>query len=321
MYPTAGTTIRSDLAIKVEEARAADKFLIGTSVMPPMSVGTKSATYPKIEIAGAELMTAGSTLRARSGSYGEVSRKWTTDNYDCEDRGLEEPIDDGDQKDLSRFFNLEASSARWVDRNMRLDHEVRVAAAIINATTFAAVNSTVAYTLANLATIDFPADVIAATERVNDNGQEANTIVISSTVLNRLKRTALLKEWIRGTIAGEADKPINATSIAKSFSDHGITQCFVGRARQNTAKKGAAKSIVSIWPTSHVWVGYVNPGAKTPEDGGAGFTFYWNMEGGLFVPETYRNDARRSNMVRVRQNTVEKITDATAGTLITTQFA
>jgi hypothetical protein len=322
MYPTAGTTIRADLAIKVEEARAADKFLIGQMVMPPMPVGAKSGTYPKLKIAEAELMSAGSTLRSMTGSYGEVTRKWDSDTYDCLDRGLEEPIDDTAQKDLARFFNLEASSARWVDRNMRLDHEVRVAAAIFNTTNFgAATNSTVAYTQANLATIDFPADVIAAVERVNDIGAEANTIVLSSTVLNRVKRSTLMKEWIRGTIAGEADKPINATSIARSFADHGITQCYVGRARQNTAKKGQAKSIANIWSTTYVWVGYVNPAAKTPEDGGAGFTFYWSEEGGFFTPETYRNEGRRSNMVRVRQNTTEKVTDGTAGTLIATQYS
>jgi hypothetical protein len=39
------------------------------------------------------------------------------------------------------------------------------------------------------------------------------------------------------------------------------------------------------------------------------------------VTETYRNETRRSNIVRVRQNTTEKIVDATQGTLITTQYS
>ena len=55
--------------------------------------------------------------------------------------------------------------------------------------------------------------------------------------------------------------------------------------------------------------------------GGAGFTLYWNQDGGLYTSETYRNEGRRSNMVRVRQNTAEKVVDATAGTLITTQYS
>jgi hypothetical protein len=58
-----------------------------------------------------------------------------------------------------------------------------------------------------------------------------------------------------------------------------------------------------------------------PQDGGAGFTLVWNAEGGIFVSETYRDEKRRSNMVRVRQNTTEKVINANAGTLITTQWS
>ena len=95
MYPTSGATIRADLNIKVEEASAAERFYIARFVMPPLSVDAKSGTYPKLQIADAELAKAQSTIRERGGSYGRVSRKWTTDNYDCVDRGLEEPVDDG----------------------------------------------------------------------------------------------------------------------------------------------------------------------------------------------------------------------------------
>jgi hypothetical protein len=322
MYPSSGATIRADLNIKVEEAAGADQFFIGERVMPSQGVDAKSGTYPKIKIAGGELLTPGSTIRTRGGSYGEISRNWETDNYDCVDRGLEEPVDDTDQKDLARFFNLEVSSARWVLRNMRLDHEIRVKDATLNTTNFgAATNSAVAYTEALIATINFPKDVLDAIERVADKGSQANTIVLSSTVLNRLKRSTLLKEYIRGTLKGELDTPVDAASIAQAFRDNGITQCLVGRARYNSAKKGQAFVAAGVWGTTYVWVGYVNPSARTPQDGGAGFTFVWNAEGGLFVTETYRNENRRSNMVRVRQNTTEKVTDGTAGTLIATQWA
>lgn len=322
MYPSSGATIRADLNIVVEEAYHVEKHFIGAAALPPMPVEAKSGTYPKIEIAGGALMDAVATERARGGSYGQISRKWTTDTYDCVDRGLEEPVDDTDVKDLRRFFNVEAAAAKLTMRNVKLAHEVRAAAALFNTTNFgAATNSAVAYTEANIATINFVRDVLDAIERVADNGIQANTIVLSSTVLNRLKRSTLLKEWVRGSIKGSVDQPINAQAIAQSFADDGIERVLVGRARQNTAKKGQAKSVSSIWGTTYVWVGYVNPSARTPQDGGAGFTFYWNAEGGLFVTETYRDESKRSNMVRVRQNTTEKITDGTAGTLIATQWS
>jgi hypothetical protein len=322
MYPSSGSTIRADINIKVEEAAAADSFFIGTRVMPEQSVEARSGIYPKVKIAEGELLSAGSTLRTRSGSYGEVSRNWTNDTYDCVDRGLEEPVDDTDVKDLKRFFNVEASSARWCLRNMRLDHEVRVAAAIMNTGNFGAgTNSTVAYTAANLATIDFPADVVAAVDRVEDKANRANTLVISKAVFSRLVLSTKLQNWVRGTLKGSVEMPVNAENIAASFKDLGINQVLIGRSRYNGAKKGQAYSATQVWPVTYCWVGYVNPSAATPQDGGAGFTFYWNAEGGLFVSETYRDEKRRSNMVRVRQNTAEKVTDGTAGTLITTQYA
>ena len=267
-------------------------------------------------------MDAVATERAKGGSYGQVSRKWTSDAYDCIDRGLEEAVDDTDQRDLKRFFNAEATAARLTLRNVNLAHELRVSAATMNATNYGAgTNSAVAYTEANIATIDFAADVLAAIERLSDNGVEGDTIVLSSTLLNRLKRSTKLQAWVRGTLTGEVALAINADSIAKSFADHGISKCLVGRARYNTAKKGAAASVANIWGNTYVWVGRTNPGASSAQDGGAGFTMYWNEEGGLFISETYRSEEKRSNMVRVRQNTTEKVVDATAGTLITSQYS
>ncbi|HXG46046.1 MAG TPA: hypothetical protein VNO52_00345 [Methylomirabilota bacterium] len=322
MYPSSGATLRADINIKVEEASSADKFFIGERVMPPLPVTDKSGSYPKVKIAEGELLSPGSTVRERSGSYGRVSRNWTTDTYDCIDRGLEEPVDDTDQKDLARFFNLEVSAARWVLRNMKLDHEIRVKDATFNTTNYgAATNSIVAYTAANLATIDAPADILAAIDRVEDKGQVPNTILIPKAVFSRLALSTKLQNWVRGQLKGNAEMPVNAENIAASFADYGITQVLIGRARYNSAKKGQAPSAAQVWPNTYIWVGYVNPAARTPEDGGAGFTFVWNAEGGLWVSETYRDEQRRSNMVRVRQHTAEKVTDGTAGTLIATQYA
>ena len=322
MYPTSGATIRADLNIAVEEANAADQFFIGPAVMPPLPVDARSGTYPKIEIAGGELLKAGSTARTSTGSYGQISRTWTTDTYDCVDRGLEEAVGDTDAKDMARFFSMEAAAARLTMRNVKLDHEIRVKDAIFSTGNFgSATNSAVAYTTGNLTTIDFPGDVLDAIDRVEDNAQMANTIILSKAVFTRLSKSTKLQNWVRGQLKGNAEMPINAANIAASFADYGISRVLVARARYDSAKKGQAKSVSQIWPTTYVWVGYTNPGARTPQDGGAGFTFYWNAEGGLFVTETYREESRRSNMVRVRQNTTEKVTDGTAGTLIATQYS
>jgi hypothetical protein len=40
----------------------------------------------------------------------------------------------------------------------------------------------------------------------------------------------------------------------------------------------------------------------------------------LFVVETYRDEPRRSDVIRVRQHTDEKVINENAGTLITTGY-
>lgn len=320
MYPSSGATIRGDINTHVEQGLAAEKFFIGQQVFPMWGVEKKSGTYPILKLSNGSLLTPNSTLRAPKGSYSEIDRGWDVDTYDTIDRGLEELIDDTQAKDVKRFFNQEVVTARLVLRAVMLDYEIRIAAATMNATTFGAgTNSVVAYTNALKTTIDFPSDLLAAIERVNDNGEEANTVVMSPNVFNRIKVSTLLQNFIRGNRPSDSTTNLTAGMVQQAFAENGIQQVLVGRARYNSAKKGQAFSASRVWGDTYIWVGNVQGG--DPITGGAGRTLVWNEEGGLFVTETYRDEKRRSGVIRVRQNTSEKAINANAGTLITTQYS
>jgi hypothetical protein len=320
MYPSSGSTIRGDLNTFVEEGMATDKFFIGPMVFPPFEVDLRSGQYPRLKKGNGSLMKAGSTLRAPKGSYGEIDRSWDSDTYDTIDRGLEELIDDTQQRDLKRFFNQEVVTSNLVRRCVQLDHEVRVAAALFNTTNFgSATNSTVAYTAANIATMNAPADILAAIEKVNDNGEEANTIVLSPNVFNRVKLSTLMQNFIRGNRPSDSTVNITPGAVAQAFAENGITQVLVGRARYDSAKKGQAFSSARVWSDTYIWVGSVAEGDFM--NGGAGRTIVWNEEGGLFVTEAYRDEKRRSGVIRVRQNTAEKVVNDGCGTLIATQYS
>lgn len=319
MYPSSGATLRGDLNTFVEQGAGNDKFFIGLKVFPDFGVEKKSGQYPYLKLANGSLLNAGSSVRAPKGSYNEIDRSWDSDTYDTIDRGLEEAIDDVENEDQSRWFDSEVITSQLVLRAMMLDHETRVQAAVQNTGNFAATNSVVAYTLALKATMDFPTDVLAAIERVNDNGEIANSIVMSPNVLNRIKISTLMQNFIRGNRPSDSTTNITAAMIQQAFADNGIENVLVGRARYNSAKKGQAYSAARIWNDTYVWVGNIQGGDI--KAGGAGRTLVWNKEGGTFVTESYRDDKRRSNMIRVRQNTAEKVVNANAGTLITTQYS
>ncbi len=320
MYPTSGATIRADLNSVVMEASQADNMLIGSKLLPFWGVDAKSGTYPKLKKADTELLKPGATDRERGTSYGRLKRAWASDNYDTQDRGIEEAVDDTDVKDLGRFFDYEAIAAKLALRSMMFAAEIRAQAVIQHATTWGTpTNSAVAYTEANIATIDFPLDVQAAIARVRDNAEIPNTIVLSSTVYDRLRRSTLLKAFLVGSNLPGAQ--VNANSIQQAFAADGITQVLIGMGRYDSSKKNATPAYTAsqFWNNTYVWVGRVVSG--DPRNGGAGRTLGWNAEGGEYVTETYREEAIRSNVVRVRQHTIEKVIDASCGTSIATQYS
>lgn len=319
MSPNTGSTIRGDINTVVEEAAQADRFFIGAQVLPQLPVDLKSGTYPKLTKTEGALLKPGSTLREPKASYGEIARTWTTDTYDTQDRGLAEVIDVTEIKDTARFFDMEAITAKLVLRAVMLDHEIRAAALINDAAVFSATAAAVAYTQANIATINFPLDVIDAIERVADNGEEANTIIMSVNVFNRVRQSTLLQNFIRGNRPSDSTLNVNPSAIQQAFAQNGITQVLVGRARYDSAKKGQAFASAKVWGNTYFWVGRVASGDFF--NGGAGRTIVWNAEGGLWVSETMPLPERRSIKVVVRQNTSEKIVNAAAGTQVTTSYA
>jgi len=320
MYPNSGATIRADINQVVIEASAADDLFIGSKLYPFWGVDAKSGTYPKLTKAITEMLKPGSTDRERGGSYGRIKRAWTTDTYDTQDRGLEEAMDDTEVKDTSRFFPMASITAKMVLRAMMLAAEIRVAAKVFHATDWGTPTApAVAYTEANIATIDFPLDVQAAIERVAANAERPNTIVLSPAVYNRIRRSTLLKAFLVGSNLPGAQ--VNTNTIQQAFAAEGITQVLIGGARYDSAIKKTTQTFSSanVWSNTYVWVGKV--GSGDPFSGGVGRTLGWNAEGGEYVTETYREEAIRSDIIRVRQHTIEKTIDASAGTLFETTYS
>jgi len=316
MNVNSGAIFRGDLLTYVEEAARADELPIGTQVFPVYGVDLQQGQYPKFRIAAGELLNDESTLRSPGGTYGRVARKYEKDTYSCVDRGIEELVDDEQKRNISRFFSSEVIAAKLCLRSMTIAHERRVAAALYDSSTFTATNAIVAYTNANLATIDFVGDVLSAIDRLIQKGVVANTVVMSQQVYTRIRRSTILQNYLRGNRPSDSQQMIRKEDVAAAF---GLSQCLVGRMPYNAGKKGQAASLSQIWPNTYVWVGAVEGG--DPFAGGAGRTFVWNAEGGIFVTESYRDEQRRSDVVRVRHNTAEKVIDSTSGELITTNWA
>lgn len=318
-YSNAAAISRPEISAFLEEAQSVENLLIGAKVLPVYTSEKRAGRYPKLRIQNGELLNSGGALRGPTGTYPEVNREWEWDTFDCEDRGLEERIDDTLREEMSDFFDLEVTTAKLVRRALMLQHEIRAAAAVMATGTFTTTNSSVAYSEANAATVDFAKDITDAIARMEALGQVPNTLVMSRTVFNRIRRTTKLQTYIYGNIPGAGNKDITPSSLGNAFDVP--LNVLISGSSYNTAKKGQTYSLSSIWGTSHISLCSVAGGEF--QNGGMGRTIVWGSDcpGGQFCTETYRSEARRSDTLRVRTHDTLKILDATAAQLIATQWA
>jgi hypothetical protein len=324
MYRNTDAEIRPELQVVVQEALEAEKFFIADKVFTPFGVGTKTGEYRKILKGSGNLLAATSsdiTERAPRTAYKEVDRSYEKASFACKDRGLTEVVDDSDAADLARFFDSESVSTRLVLSNILRAQEKRVAAKVMNESIWGKADATAEYTEANIATIDVARDIEEAIARVHKRGEAVNTIILSRNIWKRVRRSQKLREYIFGGDSG--GKIVTKDIFLATFQDSApIQNLMIAEAVESTARKGQSVTDANlnyIWGDDYIWLGNVQAGA--PEMGGAGRIFYWQEDAEfMYVVESYREEARRSNVVRVRQHNDEHVINECAGTLIKTGY-
>lgn len=317
IYQNAVAAPREELNDYVKESVTIPSMFVAQDILPERPLKLPTGHYPKITVAKGDLMRAATLTRAPGAGF----NRWQAAIEDGTLSLLQYPeelqIPDEQEMLYEDYFDLEATfSVEAAERIARL-REILVAGQIFNATNFTATNSGVAYTAANLATISFVADVLAAIRRVKAKGQLANTIVLSGTVYDRIRLATLVQAFIAG--ANQPGSVVSPNTIQRAFEEHGIKKVLVADSYVNQSAPGASDVINPIWNNTYVWVGAVAAGELRA--GGVGRTFFWEKEGPLYSISTYRDETKKSNIVRAMGTMQAAITNARAGTLITTQYS
>jgi hypothetical protein len=318
-YIAGGSTIRADINQALIEAPQADVGLIGATLLPLQNVQAKAGTYLKVQLAAADLLSNNSAIRSAGSEFQRGIRSFSQASYQTEEYGLEELLDDGSVEDLNRFFAVESETARFLLRQIKLGHEKRVADLLwAGSTPFTTADQTraIAYTNTNIATVDVARDVAAAKLALNKLGYEPNCIAMSANVFELIRRSTLLQNQFFGVISNTGARLLSEAEIAAAL---GVQTLAVGRAAYNTANKGKSYSGSFIVPDSKIVVGQIAGGEFTA--GGIGRTLVWAADAAGFVSESYRDEARRSNVLRVRMNTDEVVIDSNAAVRITTDYS
>jgi hypothetical protein len=298
------------------EAVHQEKHFVASSLLPVYGSEREVGRYPRFRIGKGELLKKESQKRGATGTYNESEEIFEWDSYQTQEYGHEKRVDDVVRKQMRDFFDSDMVTAKFCMNKLMLDYEVEAAAAIMDPATFTAANGSVAYTEGNLTTIDFPADLNAAIEALTLNGEEPNTIVLSLSVYNRLKRSTKLQTYLYGHLnTTQGGSNITPNLVAEAF---GIPNIVIAKKSYDRGIKGKT-DVVPVWGNSHIWVGEVQGGDFM--NGGCGRTIIWDAdsEGGLFTTDQYRDEARRGDKIRVRSNRVIKIVNPNSGRLIATQ--
>jgi hypothetical protein len=316
-YVNSNALPRAEISQAVFEAQSNSNALpfIGLEVFPILSVPAKSGEYVKIDVGPAEVFNPDALKTAPGADRSRVTRRFTTDNYTTNSYELEELLPDESSADLSRYFDVEVASASFLNTQLLLGHEQRVAD-IVFGSGLTAISATAAYTAGSAANLDIAADVDAAVVELAKKNVQPDTLIVSLPVFNRLRRSTKLLTNIFGVVKNDV-RPASAQEVAEAL---GLSRVLIGRAAKNGAKKGQSYSGSFIWGNSKIAVAKLGSGQFTA--GGLGRTLLWSEDSPTpLVTETYRDEARRSNVLRVRHNVVEKTIDASCICQIDTSFA
>lgn len=312
-------TLRPDLAGSVMEFDLAmDRMgFIANRVAPVIEVAKASGSFGRIPIE--QLLQQRSTERAPGGAYSRGNWKFEPMSYACQEHGAEEPVDDREAEMYAEYFDAEAiSAARALDAVVR-NYEARIAAEIFNPTTYAGASLTTAVTHEwDDATNAVPiTDIEAAVRTMWENtGAWANALIINRHVFRNLRNCDQVIERIQSNGAGSSTKATEVTTqqLAEVFD---LPYILVAGSAKNTADKGQSASIAPLWSDEYAMVCRI---AETNDikEPCIMRTLHYGADGSTIggAMETYRDETVRSNIVRCRMDTDEKVIYTQMGHLL-----
>ena len=270
----------------------------------------KNGIFAKVAFAETQT-SAVDDKRGSSGNYNEVTHEATTDTFNCQKRGLIEAVDDDDAITLGRYFDAELAAANFVRYYLMLNREARQAAIAFSLTVMSGFTTAATVAWSTPATAEPVSDVEKAKNKIVDSlngmvGDGSKIIGIgNNTARQQLRATADIKDRV---YAG-------GNVQAGQVSEQQLAQIL---GLDEVHFSGLKRSGTDIWNTGRFGIFIVSESMQIKSVPHFGRTMLWRDSTPTdMMVDTYRDENRESNIVRVKHNTVEKLLTARAGHLIT----
>lgn len=301
--------LRQDLgAVAYERTLGSpDRGYIGLRVMPLFESAISAAKFPVVP-ADIGLKDVDDS-RATNGNYNEIDWRFGMTAFSTEDRGLTGRVDDRLRALYRTFVELEQATTNTVTDSILLALERRIAALVELGG--AAANVAVPWSTAATATpkADIDAGILAMRAAA---GLLPNAVAMSWTAFKAAMRCAEVKDAIKYTKSPDeiGDDAAQAGLLAAYF---GVPAVLVAGAQKDTAQKNKAMSLADVWTAGLVHLLRVSEGSGNVLEACYGRTILFT--GGapnILTVETYRDESRRSDIIRVRNDTTEFVQYAAA---------
>jgi hypothetical protein len=302
---------RPDIGLGFSEfdVEANQRGYVGLAIAPVMEVDVVADVYSIIP--KEELMKSYSTDRAADGTYGKVNGKFETDSYNCTENGIEERVDRRDARRFGNYIDAEMIAAMRTRDIVLKNHNSRVitlALAVANTNAAGTVWSTVA-------TASPIANVRAAKIAIRNRcGKVPNAMCCDWEAWEYLRDCAEVVERLK--YSGIDDpKKANLNAVAAVL---GLEEIIVSGAVTDGAIAPLAASVASMWDRTKalVFCKSTTQDTKVPH-----FmrTFHWGADGSQIGAafESYYDPTRRSDIIRHRMDTDEKVLYSDVAQVIT----
>jgi hypothetical protein len=223
--------------------------------------------------------------------------------YSTSDNGWVELIDDTERSLYSTYFDSDVLATRRAVNTILRGQEKRIADMVFNASNFTAHGVTNEWDDADNATpID---DIQAGVKAVRSAcGMIPNTLIISYSTYMDLRRVEQIIDLIKYTFPGQDINSMNTSQMAHIL---GVSRVLVGGAVYDSAKKGQASVVGDLWSDEYAMLTLTGSNNDITEPC-IGKTMLWTGDSASnTVVESYRDEERRCDAIRVRHYTGENL--------------
>ncbi len=314
---TSLATLRPDLADSLAEFDLQMNMngFVGSSVLPVINVDRESGKFGRIPLE--QLLQNASTKRAMGAGYSRGNWTFTDESFVCEEYGHEEPVDDRSRSVYADYFDAEQISALRARSIILVEAEKRIAAAVYNETTFSGQITTVTNEWDDATNCTPIVDVNTAINAVYDRtGIWPDSLVMNKKVFRNLRASDKIKDAIAASGAGDPTKQSDITvqMLAQVFD---LKNIFVAGGSKNSAAEGQTATPAQIWDDEYAMV-FKAASSNDIREACLGRTFHYGGDGSQQegMVETYRDEAVRADIIRVRHDVDEKILYPEVGQLL-----